>query len=401
VPRKPKRGTRRALPGIPQPGACRVRKEAAATKKSDEIRYTQVIVLAALIVFATGFLAVPKVMVSIAGNAGWISMFLGGVLGVGVAAACGALAVRFPDLGLVQMSESVFGLALGRLVGLTFAAYGTAILAIASRQFVLAISIAFLQVTPTGVVSGVFYALVVYAAYLGIEPIARVSMVFFAVAVVSLVALVGLALPVSVPGRLLPVLGQGPGPILLGAVSAGSYTGEVIIMLAVLKYLRSKKGVARALATGVGIGTTVMALSTAFGVMMLGTRGIARVTFPAVETARMVGVGEFLERGEIIFLVLWFTIAITKLAAVFYASVSSTADVLGLRDYRPLVLPYGVLTLTLSLIPENIVESFVTLDYFRRYAVYYSVALPLALLAGALWRGKGAAHEDGPSPGQS
>ena len=102
----------------------------------------------------------------------------------------------------------------------------------------------------------------------------------------------------------------------------------------------------------------------------------------------MVGFGQFLERAEILFLALWFSAALLKLAAVFYASITSIADVLGLRDYRPLIIPYALLGTALSLTPKTVLETFDYLDLFVRYSVWYAIALPVLLLLGAVVRGR-------------
>jgi spore germination protein KB len=364
-------------------------KGGAATRKDsrDEIYYTQVVILTAETVFATGFLGVARQLVPVAGTAAWISCFLGAAVGLLVAWLAGLLAQRFPDQNLVRMAEGIFTAPVGKGIGITFTAYCTFILAIGSRQFVLAIWIPFLQNTSPVLISAVFFLLIVYAAYLGIESIARVSLLFFTVVASSLVLLIWLAVPVSVPARLLPLGGLGTVPVLKASLLASSYAGECIVALAFIRHLKDKRGAARAIGTGAVIGMAVMALATGIGVMMLGTRGISRATFPALETARMVGVGEFLERAEILFLALWFSVALLKLAAVFYASVTSAADVLNLRDYRPLIIPYAILATVLSQIPRTDVETFASVRWFLTYTPWYAAALPALLLLGAMARG--------------
>jgi len=340
-----------------------------------------------MVVFATGFLAAARVLVPAAGTAAWISVLIGGALGLGIAALAGYLAQRFPDQSLVRMAERIYGAVPGKLIGLTFSVYCTVVLGLGSRESVLAMWIAFLQTTPPVLISAVFYLLIIYAAYLGIEAIARVSLIFFPLVVASLLALTALAAPVAVPGRLLPIVGNGLGPVVRAGFLAASYAGESIVVLAIVRHLKDKRGASRAMATGVAAGMVIMALATGFGVMMLGVRGISRVTFPVLETARMVGFGQFLERAEILFLALWFSAALLKLATVFYASITSIADVLGLRDYRPLIIPYALLGAALSLIPKTVLETFDYLNAFVRYSVWYTIALPVVLLAGAVIRG--------------
>ncbi len=362
--------------------------ETAGGETEVEIYYTQTVVITAMIVFATGFLAAARILVPVAGSAAWIAALIGGAVGVGIAWLAGTLAKRFPDLGPVGAAERIFGAPLGKLLGLTFAIYCTVVLWLGSRQSVLAMWIPFLQSTPPVVISAVFYILVVYAAYLGIEAIARVSLIFFALVAASLVVLTALATPVAVPGRLLPIIGNGPGPLVRAGFLAASYAGESIVVLAFLRRLSDKQGASRAIATGIGVGMVIMAIAAAFGVMMLGVRGISRVTFPVLETARMVGFGQFLERAEILFLALWFSAALLKLAAVFYASVTSIADVLGLRDYRPLIIPYALLAAALSLAPKTVLETFDYLSAFARYLVWYAIGFPTVLLLGSAVRGR-------------
>ncbi|HNY67646.1 MAG TPA: endospore germination permease [Bacillota bacterium] len=349
--------------------------------------YTQIVVITAMIVFATGFLAAARILVPAAGTAAWISALIGGAIGLGIAGLAGMLAARFPDQGLVGMAERVFGAPLGKLIGLTFVAYCSVVLGLGSRESVLAIWIAFLQTTPPVLISSVFYLLIIYAAYLGIEAIARVSLIFFSLVVISLVLLTALAIPVAAPTRLLPIVGNGLRPLIHGGLLAASYAAESVVVLAFIRHLKDKRGASRAMATGVAVGMVIMSTATGFGVMMLGVRGISRVTFPVLETARMVGFGQFLERAEILFLALWFSAALLKLAAVFYASITSIADVLGLRDYRPLIIPYALLGTALSLIPKTVLETFDYLGMFVKYSVWYAIALPVALLIGALVRG--------------
>lgn len=363
------------------------RAETASDKPRNEIYYTQIVVITAMIVFATGFLAAARVLVPAAGTAAWISVLIGGAFGLGIAVLAGYLAQRFPDHSLVRMAQRIYGAVPGKLIGLSFAAYCTVVLGLGSRESVLAMWIAFLQTTPPVLISAVFYVLIIYAAYLGIEAIARVSLIFFPLVVASLLALTALAAPVAVPGRLLPIVGNGLGPVVRAGFLAASYAGESIVVLAIVSHLKDKRGASRAMATGVAAGMVIMAAATGFGVMMLGVRGISRVTFPVLETARMVGFGQFLERAEILFLALWFSAALLKLATVFYASITSIADVLGLRDYRPLIIPYALLGAALSLIPKTVLETFDYLNAFVRYSVWYTIALPVVLLAGAVIRG--------------
>lgn len=357
----------------------------------DEIYYTQVVVLVAVIVFSTGFLAAARLLTPVAGTAAWISVLLGGLVGLAIAWLVGSVSSAFPEQNLVRIAEDVLSRPLGKVVGLTFALYCTAIVVLGTREFVLAISISFLEKTPLVVTSGVFVILAAYAAYLGVEAIARVCFIFFGVVIASIMILVIFAIPVSVPARLLPLAGKGVIPVVKAGLLAASYAGEAIVSLAFLRHLKDKRSVSRAVGTGVAVGMGIMALAVAFGIMLLGTEGISRVTYPTVQTARTVGAGEFLDRGEILFLALWFSVAILKLASVFYAAVTVISDLFNIANYRRLILPFGIVSMVLSSVSETVVESFVVVEYFLSYGIWYALGLPALLVIGShmLSRGKG------------
>ncbi len=365
-------------------------------KARDKIYYTQVVVLVAVIVFSTGFLAVARLLTPVADTAAWISVLFGAVVGMAIAWLVGSISSAFPDKNLVRIAEAIFSRPIGKAIGLTFVLYCTAIVVLGTREFVLAISISFLEKTPLIVTSGVFVILAAYAAYLGIEAIARVCFIFFGVVIASITILVAFAIPVSVPARLLPLAGKGIIPIIKAGLLAASYAGESVVSLAFLKHLKDKRNVSRAVRTGVAIGMGIMTLTVTFGIMMLGTGGISRVTYPTVQTARTVGAGEFLERGEILFLALWFSVAILKLASVFYAAVTAIADLLNIENYRQLILPFGIVSMVLSSVPETVIGSFIAVGHFLRYGVWYALGLPTLLVIGnRILDRRGGGVEDG------
>lgn len=354
----------------------------------DEIYYTQVVVLVAVIVFSTGFLAAARLLTPVAGTAAWISVVLGGLVGLAMAWLIGSVSSAFPEQNLVRIAEDVFSKPIGKVIGLTFALYCAIILVLGTREFVLAISISFLEKTPLVVTTGVFVILAAYAAYLGIEAIARVCFIFFGVVIASITILVIFAIPVSVPARLLPLAGKGLLPVARGGLLAASYAGEAIVSLAFLRHLKDKRSVSRAVGTGVAIGMGIITLAVAFGVMMLGSGGISQVTYPTIQTARTVGAGEFLDRGEILFLALWFSVAILKLASVFYAAVTSISDLFNIANYRRLILPFGIALMVFSSVSETVVESFIGVKYFLRYGVWYALGLSGLLAIGSYMSGR-------------
>lgn len=352
----------------------------------DQIRTGQFAVVVAEIVFSTGFLAVGSVIASISESAGWLGTLLGAVGGLVVAGLCGILVRRHPGKNLPAIADLLLPKALSKLASLSFAAYCTWLLGIGSRQFILAIWIPFLESTSPLTLALVASAIITYGASLGIEAIARASMIFFPVAVLSIVALAGLSVPVAHPGRLLPLLGAGLPELATTALITSSYAAECIVALAFVSHVNEPSRAGRSMSWGVVVGMVLMSTVLAVATMLLGSRGVARVLFPAVEASRMVGPGEFLERSEVLLLAIWFSIGLLKQSAVFYATASSIAGALGLRNRTPVIIPLVVVSVVLSLYPKTVVATLDSLKMFQRYTPWYALTLLLVLLAASALR---------------
>lgn len=347
--------------------------------EKDRLYYVQIIVITTLLVYATGLLALPRNVTNIAGTAGWMSIIVGGLIGLLIGIMTANIALQYPDMSFTQICESACGRTFGKVLSLSFFIYTSLILAIGMLQFATTIAIPFLNEMRTEVIVIVSFLVIMYATSKGIGAIARFTFISFAVVFVSLVAIILLSNSIVDTGRLLPLMGRGPVPIFNAGLEAASFFGEVIILLAILKYFPRKNLVKRAISQGIILAMAIMTTIVAACVAIFGTAWVERFAFPMVELAKLVGMGEFFERVEILFLTLWFNTAILKLSLLYYVSVTCLNDLLDLKNYRRLILPYAVFAIGFTLLPDNTVESSTMLAYFREYAIFYALAIVLIL----------------------
>jgi len=359
---------------------------AQKTFHGDEIRNGQLAVVVAEIVFSTGFLAVGGLIAEISESAAWLGTLLGAIDGLIVAWLCGMLVSRHPGKDLSAIADEVLPKAMSRLISLSFAAYCIWLLDVGSRQFILAIWIPFLESASPLTLALIMSAIIIYGAAMGVEAIARASMVFFSVAVVSIALLAGLSVPVARFGRLLPLLGAGLPELASTAILTSSYGAECIVALAFVSHVNEPSRVGRSMAWGVLVGMALMSAVVAVATMLLGPRGVSRVLYPAVEASRLVGPGEFLERSEVLMLSIWFSVGLLKQAAVFYATVSSIADALGLKSRAAVFIPLSAVSVGLGLYPPTVVAVLDWVRMFQRYTPWYALALTLLLLTASALR---------------
>jgi spore germination protein KB len=125
----------------------------------------------------------------------------------------------------------------------------------------------------------------------------------------------------------------------------------------------------------------------------MGAKETARLIFPTYELAKTVHLGGFFERFESLVVGIWVSTVGLKLMVIYYAGIMAIAQSLNLRDYRPIVLPGGLILVALSILEfTDIVQvrSFL-FQYWPPLSVAFFGGITLLLWVVALLRKKGGA----------
>ncbi|OIQ56539.1 spore germination protein YndE [Moorella thermoacetica] len=304
----------------------------------------------------TGFLIGTSTLIIPVGPAkqdAWISFLLAGTLGLGAAYCYTALGRRFPRESPLQYASRVLGRWPGTCFNIIFLWYALHLAALVLRNVVDLYKLIVLPQTPVEVVAGVFAGLAAYAVRLGIEAPARLGELLTPFIIVAILVLTALA--VSVPGlvhweALFPVMERGPLPVLRGVYPTFVYPfGETVFFLVLLPFLTEPRKSFAPFARAVIIVTLLTTLVLVRNLIVLGASETARMNYPSLIAIQMINIGVFLQRLEPVIIFVWSFTILLKLIVVYYTFTLGTAQLLGLRDYRPLVLPAGVLLTFLSL----------------------------------------------------
>ena len=109
---------------------------------------------------------------------------------------------------------------------------------------------------------------------------------------------------------------------------------------------------------------------------LMGAKETPRLIFPTYELAKTVHLGGFFERFESLVVGIWVSAVGLKLMVIFYAGILALAESLNLRDYRPLVLPGGVILVALSIL------EFTDIIQVRSFIMLYWPPLSITVFAG-------------------
>ncbi|HHY92608.1 MAG TPA: endospore germination permease [Firmicutes bacterium] len=323
---------------------------------------------------------------------GWLAVLVALVAGLGVTWLWLALAQR---LGAPAVSgiRDTLGPYLGIPIALLYLWYYLHLGALVVRNVSEIYVTAVMPETPIIVFTGMVVLLAAATVRSGLEVLGRLAELLFPL--LFLAVLTGHILVIATPNLvhweyLQPVLERGPLPVLQAALTVFAFPfGETVLFINLVPYTFNN---ARA-------GRPLMLLTIVVGLLLVGTTVLhtatlgadaVRVNFPGLAMLREVNLADFLTRMEVLGIFVWTFGTFLKICVCYWALALGLAELGGLADYRPLVLPLGIIMAALSiLLYDNFAGmAMVAISLYPVYAFPFQVVLPLFLLFVAMLRGK-------------
>ena len=346
-----------------------------------KISNRQALLLICNSILASMILISPALLTQEAGQDAWISILIAGVLGVLMGILVISLGLRFPQKNLVEYSIELLGPWLGKAVCIIFALFFLYLTAYLIDSFSALLITETKPETPIVVLNTFLIILVAYGVYLGLEVFSRVNEIIFPIFIVVFLFIFCLAVPEMDFEQLKPIFTHPPSHILWGSLILFSFYAEGAFILMLIPSLRESSGVRKIAGTVSVILTVVMLIDVVGLIALFGSQETARMAFPSFELAKTVHLGGFLERIESLVVGIWVGSVSLKIMAFYYVSVLTFAEVFNLKDYRPLVLPYAIILVVLSIIGwENTTHINIFLSrYYPLLAVTVLAGLTLLL----------------------
>lgn len=295
---------------------------------------------------------------------------------------------RHPGKSLVDIGFALTGKPVTWLVGVIYVWFFVHVAAVSLRDFGELFLHGVMPQTPLLVFQVTIAALVALAVKNGIEVLARTAEVVFLIIPIAIMIILLGNIPNMRFNQLLPLLSDGAAPVARGVLTHWPWFGEIVVWTLLFPFFQQNKQCRRALNLSVPIaGLTLLGVTVSVLAVFTPYRAPA-MRYPLFQLAAFVVGGEF--RGmESFFLFLWIFINFVKLSLFTLATAVLLKDLLGLQDYRSLVLPLVTLEVPLSLILfDNYFQllTFMHPGLLAPYELPLELGIPLLLLLISLVR---------------
>ncbi|WP_110930887.1 GerAB/ArcD/ProY family transporter [Paenibacillus bouchesdurhonensis] len=313
----------------------------------EKIKITPLQVFALMLLFQLGTALVVNLGLEVHKDE-WLAILLGLAIGLLLYAANSMLYLWFPKMLPTEYFKILLGKYLGTLLGIVYTVF---FLNKASRDLLdggLLVISSTLRETPLFIVNLLMMITVAYTLHKGLEVLARTALIFMVIIVVigmlSLL-LIGFANIIDI-NRLLPILGDGIGP-LLQSVPRKNYQfpfAEAIAFNMLLPFLNDAKKGVRAGYLAIVFAGFILSLTVAMTISVLGVDIAERSLFPLLATIGKASISDFIQRPDI-FVVMTLIIGVFfKISIYFYAALVGISNIFNI-PYQKLIYPLTLIVL--------------------------------------------------------
>lgn len=298
-------------------------------------------------ILATSILSVPGITMHYAGHDMWIPPIWGSIVGFMTIGISMGLSRLYPGKTIIQSSLLIAGRLPGKLLGLVYLAFLPHLTGLVIREYGEFIAINALPRTPLFVIMGTMVVVCAINVRNGIEVVGRTSQVFVTLLVVMLGLIFVLLIGELRLTELLPFMENGLLPTIKGAVAPAAWFSEYFVLAFLLPYINRKKHTARTMLVSLLLTTAAMMTTNLVCLLLIGDLTDS-FSFPVMIAARYITIADFLQHIEAVIIAIWIFGIFVKISVFLYIFATSTAEWLGLNDYRPIVAPLAFLCLVYS-----------------------------------------------------
>lgn len=301
-------------------------------------------------------LGYPAVMVNYGGEAAWMIIIFSGLITLGFFLLITKFIALFPEQSLPAAAEEVVGPYLGGLIVLIILSNWVFSVALTLRIFSETMLIVALPETPLSVIVVTLLLSAGIAAYLGFNTIARASYLAFPFTAGSILLMLLLTYPQWEFDYLFPLFGTGLDQILkYGALRSSDFRElNLLFFFPLLFYPKQIRSIGMA---SVIISTAIFFLVVITYLLSFPSTIENEPYLPLYMMARSVYLGRFIQRIELLFALFWVVSGLLWISLGFYGAAFLISQWLKLPDYRPLLLPVGILIFALAFLPANLPDA--------------------------------------------
>lgn len=313
----------------------------------------------------------------------WIAEIIGLLEGAFIIYIYTTLALKFPGKTIIEINDIIYGRYFGKVISVMYMWFFLSTVIAVQQYFGSFSSTSIFQETPLIVFIVMIVGICAYGVRTGIETICRTTFLIAAVVYIEIIVSIILQIKDMDFEYLFPIMGMPIKDVIKGGHILGVYYGESICFLMILPFVNKiNKITKRNMFFSMLLGAIFIIAVLLRNILVLGNLN-SIYNYPAYSAIRLINVGQVFTRLEILLYIELITVIFIQISILYYALTLSTAQILKLKSYKPLIIPIGVIIISLYMLDSKIslmeISNFYLSIYYI-YAIPFEIIIPLVSL---------------------
>ncbi|WP_394234082.1 GerAB/ArcD/ProY family transporter [Niallia oryzisoli] len=287
---------------------------------------------------------------------------------------------KHQNKNLIELVRHIIGNKVGSLFAFVFFFITFSALSIDSRNYVETLNTMYYEESPLLSLYFVFMIICAFGAKKGFETIGSVSWSVLPYIEASLLSFGLICLQEVVWQRIFPIFGPGLKVLLMEGAKKGAIFWDLFILTIAYPVLKDQKSFHNGFLFG-GV-FSLIKITVIFFIYctFFDYKSIERVAFPFHEITQYVSLGMFFTHVETYFMTFWVLAALLRFMIYLYVASWLLGETFRLKEFEPLILILGFLSITVGMIPEGpIFETMAIKGEFLNVLTPFFIIFPLLL----------------------
>ena len=355
--------------------------------ETSKITVAEAISIVLGIFVAYTLVALPRSMLEATKTSTLINLIYVGIIALLITFLIYKLLIKFPGSDIVDIAEYLGGKPLKTFIGIIFIFYFLFSSSILLRNFCECLKIVYYPMTSLIFIILTFIIVICITLHHRFSSIAKVNLLIIPLVIISIIFLFIANMKNFSLDNIFPIFGDGLlNTFVTGLGNLGAF-GGITILYFLPPYLKEPQKMKKIYLTSIILGIIYFLLCVSIILFMFISLMYTNQIMPLYSAARYIEFGNFFQRLESIFLLIWILQMICYLTIVAKISLSIFKKITNIRDEKPLIFVFGLLIFAISLLPKNYAVSKFIEDYIYHYMVIIvSIFLGVTLLILAYFK---------------
>ena len=325
--------------------------------------------------------ALPRSMLETTKTATLINILYVGIIALFITYLIYKLIIKFPGEDIIDIAEYLGGKTLKVFISIVFIFYFLFSSSILLRNFCECLKIVYYPMTSLIFIILTFIIVICITLHHRFSSIAKVNLLIIPLVVISIVFLFVANIENFSLDNIFPIFGDGLfNTFVTGLGNLGAF-GGITLLYFLPPYLKEPQKMKKVYLTSVVLGTIYFILCVSIILFMFISLMYTNQIMPLYSAARYIEFGNFFQRLESIFLLIWILQMVCYLSIIAKIAISIFKKITNIRDEKPMIFIFGLLIFAISLLPKNYAISKLIEDYIYHYMVIgISIVLGVSLL---------------------